>query len=68
MATEAKTTETTAEETTVATTTKVTVIKSFRDKNDTKIRFEVGAELEFEEDRAKDVVDRGLAQYVEPVA
>ncbi len=59
MATEAKTTETTA---------KVTVIKSFRDKNDKKIRFEVGAELEFDEDRAKDVVDRGLAQYVEPVA
>lgn len=64
MATDAKTTE----ETTVATTAKVTVIKSFRDKNDKKIRFEVGAELEFDVDRAKDVVDRGLAQYVEEVA
>lgn len=59
----------TEEKTEVAVTTaKVKVIKSFRDKENRSIRFEVGTELEFETERAEDIVKKGLAQYVDPVA
>ncbi len=69
MATEAKTTETKAGEATgaVVTTAKITVTKAFRDKFNTKIRYEVGKELEFDVERAADAVARELAQYVDPI-
>lgn len=48
-------------------TVKVIVKTPFLDKFDTGIRYTVGKELEFDADRAKDVVDRGLAEYAEPL-
>nr|DAQ46377.1 MAG TPA: hypothetical protein [Caudoviricetes sp.] len=44
----------------------IKVTEDFLDKFDTSVRYEVGTELEFEEERAKDVVNRGLAELVEP--
>ncbi len=48
-------------------TTKVKVLVPFRDKTDEKVIFEVDQELDFEKERAEDVVTRGLAEYVLPV-
>ena len=44
---------------------KIVVLKPFRDKLDKKTRYEVGAELEFDAERADDVVARELAEYAE---
>lgn len=44
----------------------VKVTEDFLDKFDTSVRYEVGTVLEFDEERAKDVVNRGLAEFVEP--
>lgn len=54
-------------ETKKAGTANIKVLKPFRDKFDKKVRYEAGAELEFEPERAEDVVNRELAEYVEPV-
>ncbi|MDH8702359.1 hypothetical protein M2138_001721 [Dysgonomonadaceae bacterium PH5-43] len=48
-------------------TVKIKVLKPFRDKLDNKIRYVEGIELEFEAERAEDVISRGLAEYSEPV-
>lgn len=48
-------------------TVKIKVLKPFRDKFDKKVRYEAEAELEFEPERAENVVTRELAEYVEPV-
>lgn len=48
-------------------TVKVKVLTPFRDKTDEKVIFEVGQELDFEKERAEDVVTRGLAEYILPV-
>lgn len=48
-------------------TAKVKVSVPFRDKTDEKVIFEVGQELDFEKERAEDVVTRGLAEYVLPL-
>lgn len=45
---------------------RVKVLVPFRDKYDRKVRYGAGEELEFEPERAEDVVSRGLAAYVEP--
>ena len=47
-------------------TVAVKVTEDFLDKFDTSVRYEVGTVLEFEEERAKDVVNRGLAEFIEP--
>ncbi len=47
-------------------TVAVKVTEDFLDKFDTSVRYEVGTVLEFDEERAKDVVNRGLAEFVEP--
>ena len=47
-------------------TVAVKVTEGFLDKFDTSVRYEVGTVLEFDEERAKDVVNRGLAEFVEP--
>lgn len=49
------------------TSIKVKVLIPFRDKTDATVTFEVGQELDFEKERADDVVTRGLAEYVLPV-
>jgi len=41
----------------------IVVLKRFRDKTDHKTLFVVGQELEFDEERANDVVSRGLAKF-----
>ena len=46
---------------------KIVVLKPFRDKTDTNVRFEVGTELEFDAERADDVVTRELAEIVDPI-
>ncbi len=46
---------------------KITVVKSFRDKFDKKIRYDVGTELEFDAERAEDLVLRELAEYKDPI-
>lgn len=46
---------------------KVTVVKVFRDKFNKSVLYNQGQELEFEPERAKDVVERGLAEYQEPL-
>lgn len=48
-------------------TVKIKVLKPFRDKLDNKIRYSAGQELEFEAERAEDVISRGLTEAVEPV-
>lgn len=44
---------------------KVKVLKRFRDKHDHVTRYEVGAEQEFETERAADLIKRSLAEAVE---
>lgn len=46
---------------------KITVAKTFRDKHNKSVLYTPGQELEFEPERAKDVVERGLAEYLEPL-
>lgn len=45
----------------------VKVVAKFRDKKDLSVVHEAGEVLEFELDRAHDVVERGLAEYADPV-
>lgn len=45
----------------------IKVTQKFRDKFDKTVLYEVGQELEFEPERAEDVVARNLAEYVDPV-
>lgn len=45
----------------------IKVVQDFLDKYDTSVRYDEGAVLEFDEERAADVVSRGLAEYSEPV-
>jgi len=47
-------------------TVKVKVVISFRDKTNKEVIFEVGQELDFDKERADDVVTRGLAEYILP--
>lgn len=44
----------------------IKVTEDFLDKFDNTIRYDVGTVLEFDAERAEDVVNRGLAEYVEP--
>ena len=46
---------------------KIKVLKPFWDKLDKKTRYTEGTELEFEAERAEDVISRGLAELSEPV-
>lgn len=46
---------------------KVTVVKVFRDKFNKSVLYNPGQELEFDPERAGDVVERGLAEYQEPL-
>lgn len=46
---------------------KIKVVQVFRDKFNKAVRYEVGQELEFEAERANDVVNRKLAEFVEPL-
>lgn len=46
---------------------KITAAKVFRDKFDKSVLYHPGQELEFEPERAEDVVSRGLAEYPEPL-
>lgn len=55
-----------AAEATAAVKKKIKVKQVFRDKFNKAVRYEVGQELEFEAERAADLVDRKLAEYVEP--
>lgn len=48
-------------------TVKIKVLKPFRDKFDKKVRYEVGDELDLEQERAEDVTSRELAEYVESI-
>lgn len=45
----------------------VKVVAKFRDKEDLSVVYEAGEVLEFELDRAYDVVERGLAEYTDPI-
>lgn len=44
---------------------KVKVLQRFRDKYDHVTRYEVGTEQEFENERATDLIERGLVEAVE---
>lgn len=44
----------------------IKVTEDFLDKFDNTVRYDVGNVLEFDAARAEDVVNRGLAEYVEP--
>lgn len=44
----------------------IKVTEDFLDKFDLSVRYEAGKVLEFDEERARDVVGRGLAEYAEP--
>ena len=46
---------------------KIKVVQVFRDKFNKAVRYEVDQELEFEAERANDVVSRKLAEYVDPI-
>lgn len=47
---------------------KLEVIKRFRDKYNLEVIFEVGEKLEFDdEERVKDLIDRGLVKPVEEI-
>jgi len=48
-------------------TVKIKVLVPFRDKFNESVIFKVGEELDFETERAKDVVARKLVEYVIPV-
>ena len=52
-----------AEKKTVA----VKAVMKFRDKEDLTVVHEAGEVLEFEAERAQDVVERGLAEYADPI-
>lgn len=45
----------------------IKVVEAFLDKYDNSIRYDVDTMLEFEAERAADVVSRGLAEYTEPI-
>ena len=44
----------------------IKVTEDFLDKFDNTVRYDAGTVLEFDAERAEDVVNRGLAEYVEP--
>lgn len=44
----------------------IKVTEDFLDKFDNTVRYDVGNVLEFDAARAEDVVNRSLAEYVEP--
>lgn len=44
----------------------IKVTEDFLDKFDLSVRYNVGMVLEFDAERAQDVVERGLAEYAEP--
>ena len=44
----------------------IKVTEDFLDKFDNAIRYEAGTVLEFDAERAEDVVKSGLAEFVEP--
>jgi hypothetical protein len=46
-------------------TVKIVVRSPFMDRYDRKIKYERGDVLQFDEERARDVVERGLADYAE---
>ena len=46
---------------------KIVVLIPFRDEFDKGTRYDVGTELEFDAERAEDVVTRELAEYAEPL-
>lgn len=46
---------------------RIKVVQTFRDKFNKAVRYEVGQELDFEAERANDVVNRNLAEFVEPL-
>lgn len=46
---------------------KIKVVQVFRDKFNKAVRYEVGQELEFDAERADDVVNRKLAEFVDPI-
>lgn len=46
---------------------KIKVVQVFRDKFNKAVRYEVGQELEFDAERANDVVNRKLAEFVDPI-
>lgn len=48
-------------------TVSVKVVQKFRDKENLSVLHEAGEVLEFEQNRAQDVVDRGLAEYADPI-
>lgn len=48
-------------------TVSVKVVQKFRDKEDLSVLHEAGEVLEFEQERAQDVVERGLAAYADPI-
>lgn len=48
-------------------TVSVKVVAKFRDKEDLSVVHEAGEVLEFELNRAHDVVERGLAEYADPI-
>lgn len=48
-------------------TVSVKVVAKFRDKEDLSVVHEAGEVLEFELERAHDVVERGLAEYADPI-
>lgn len=48
-------------------TVSVNVVAKFRDKENLSVVHEAGEVLEFELDRAHDVVERGLAEYADPI-
>ena len=52
-----------AEKKTVA----VKAVMKFRDKEDLSVVHEAGEVLEFDAERAQDVVERGLAEYADPI-
>lgn len=46
---------------------KIKVVQVFRDKFNKAVRYAVGQELEFDQERAADVVSRKLAEFVDPI-
>lgn len=48
-------------------TVSVKVVQKFRDKENLSVQHEAGEVLEFEQERAQDVVERGLAEYADPI-
>lgn len=47
---------------------KIKVLKRFKDKFDKITRYEPGTELDFEDERATDLIERGLAEAAEELA